>query len=368
MKFNSDFKSSVNDDFFNKINELKESKNQTNVSVKDQAKFLKKVANGGPKARKIMSKALVDNVTLSIPAQTMFGQFFEMGNFTPDRRTWYYSIEENDVDIDDDLEVYRIHRNGNSPRTELITDETYVQIQPYQITSEEYYMDKFALELGIIDEPKRLQRKASENITWKLERDTQNILTNGLYSDIDNITGINISNKISNYPKTNDIDLSEYDGVSLNTFKDIAIYAKRLGKEIEAVYAPVSVETDMWDWLDVPEQYADQGGTPPNELIPTQLREKLVTEGVPGQMFGRNFNIQSINTLNDDPVEDDIYMWVKFSGGSGHLKYLQGGNFSDEYSHEDANRIYYNLKKTLMLFQTPKQRVNYARIKIKNKQ
>lgn len=363
-----DFKSNINKEFFNQIKAKKEKKSKGNISFKDKANFLTQAAKGKSDARNVMAKALVDNVTLAIPARTMFGQFFEMGTFTPDRRTWYYSIEENDVDVDDELEVYRVHRNGNSPRTELITDETYVQIQPYQITSEEYYMDKFALELGIIEEPKRLEDKASENITWKLERDAKNVLENGLYDNIDNVAGINISNKISNYPSSNKLDLSSYGGITLNTFKDIAVYAKRLGREIEAVYAPVSVETDMWEWLDVPEQYNGQEGPPPDELIPSKLREKLVTEGVPGQMFGRNFNIQSINTLNDDPTEDAIYMWVKFGGGSGHLKYLSGGNFSDEYSHEDANRIYYNLKKTLMMFQTPKQRVNYARVKIQNKQ
>jgi hypothetical protein len=369
------FKSSVNDKFYkrlkNKGKELENNKEKIQNSknlIEEQNKFLTKLSKGDPKIRQKFTNALVENVTIAIPAQTMFGQFFEMGNFTPDRRSWYYPVEENDVDIDNEVEVYRIYRNGNAPRAEVLTDETYVQVQPYQITSKEYYMDKFALELGIIEEPTRLYNKASANIAWKLEDDAETILTNGLYDDINTINGIEISDKISNFPSSNDLDLSSYGGVTLNTFKDIAVYAKRIGQEIEAIYAPVSVETDMWDWLDVPEQYDGQDGNPPTELIPTVLREKLVTEGVPGQLFGRNFNIQSVNTLNDDATEDAIYMWIKFSGGgSGHLRYLQGGNFSDEYSHEDANRLYYNLKKTLMMFQTPKQRVNYARVKIQDK-
>lgn len=359
-----DFVSNVNKEFFEKIENKKKDKPKANYSK--QAKLLKKVAHGNRKARKVFAQALVENVTYSVPPQMMFGQFFEQGTFPPDRKNWYYTIEEDILDVDDPAEVYMIYRNGNAPRAELVAEEQYVKLHPYQITSEEYSMDKFALELGMIEQPQKLERKASENIAWKIEDDCENILGEGLYDNVDNITGINISSRVSNYPKTNKLDLSEYDGVTLNTFKDIAKYAHRLGKQIEAIYAPVSAELDMWDWLDVPEQYEGQEGNPPTELIPQQLRERIVTEGVPGQLFGRNFNLQSINTLNDDETEGDVYMWVKFTGGCGHIRYLADNNFEDVYTHEDAEKIYYNLKRTLMLFQTPRDRINYARVKIKD--
>lgn len=363
-----DFVSEVNKDFFNKIEQNK--KNKPEADYKTKANLLKKVAHGNKKARKVFAQGLVENVTYSVPAQMMFGQFFEQGTFSPDRRNWYYTIEEDILDQDDPAEVYMIHRNGNAPTAELVAEESYVKLHPYQITSEEYSMDKFALELGMIDQPERLRDKASENIAWKIEDDIQALLEKGLYDDINDITGINISDRVSSYPTSNDVnlaDLSDGDSVTLNTFKEIAIKAHRLGKEIEAIYAPVSVETDMWDWLDVPEQYEGQDGNPPTELIPAKLRERIVSEGVPGQLFGRNFNIQTINTLNDDPTKDDVYMWVKFSGSCGHIRYLASNNFEDVYTHEDAEKIYYNVKRTLMTFQTPKDRVNYMRVKIADK-
>ena len=364
------FISSENKKFFEGLKNKKQKIQKAKASLDKKANFLRKVADGDKEARKAFGEALIQNVTMAIPAQTMFGQFFKMGTFKPDRRTWYYTIDEEHIDADNPAEVYRIYRNGNAPRVELIEDETYVHIQPYQITSEEYHMDKFALELGIIEEPERLMRKASENIAWKLETDCEEILENGLYDDIGDVNGIFISDKISSFPTSNKLDLTGYDGLQLNTLRDIAVYAKQIGKQIETIYAPVSVETEMWDWLDVPEQYNDQlaEGLTPKQIVPQLIREKIVTEGVPGQLFGRNFNIQSINTLNDDATEDDVYMWVKFTGGSGHLRYLEGGHFKDEYTHEDADSIYYNLKKTLMLFQTPIDRVNYARVKVKEKE
>ena len=382
MKTEFDFRSPINDKFYKNIENkvANKSKVKANFTAEQEKNLLNKqnellrLASGGDrkfgheglKARNQVFQALTDEVTLAIPAQTMFGQFFEMGTFTPDRRTWYYSIEENNIDAGTEMQIHRIDRNGNAPKVETITDETFVTIHPYQITSDRYYMDKMALQLGIIAEPTRNKQLAAENLAWKMENDFEALLTEGLYSNIYDINGIDISSKIAKVPESNDLDLSDYDGVTLSMFKDIAIYAKRMGLQIETIYASVSTETDMWDWLDVPAQYDGQEGNAPAELIPTILREKLVTEGVPGQLFGRNFNIQSINTLNDDPTEGDVYMWIKFSGGCGHVKFLEGGYFEDTFTKEDANRIYYNIMKTLMMFQTPKQRVNYARVKIKD--
>lgn len=377
----SKFISEINEGFINQIEAKRQEKREKakNVTDADRKEFIKGMVTGSKedqiKNRIDVGRGLVEEISMDIPGQLMWGQFMQYGTFTADQSSWFYRVRNKNTSEGETPAVYTVRGNGNAPQRVMVQDNGLVFVFPERITSSEYTMDKFSLELGLNTDFSGIKEEAQDDIMWQLEDRSFALLENGLYDDITTLNGVNIGSRVKEVPGSNKLDLADQNGITLVTLKAIAKYASLMGKKIEAIYTPVSGEFDIWDWAEVPQKMETvssssyEKGNPYEGLlvIPEDVRRQIVKTGNPGQLFGRNFNITSNNTLEGDPTNDDIYIWVKLSGACGHLNFYDGSGLTNEYIKDDANNIYYTLMKNIMFFQTPEDRTNYLRVKIKNK-
>lgn len=375
----SKFISEINEGFMNEIEAKRQKRKEQakNVTAEDKKEFIKGMVTGSKEEqiqnRIDVGRGLVEEISMDLPGNLMWGQFMQYGSFTADKSSWFYKVRNKNLDEGGTPNVFTVRGNGNAPQKLMVQDNGLVFVYPERITSQEYAMDKFSLELGLNSDFSGIKEEAQDDIMWKLEDMNFALLENGLYDDITALDGVNIGRRVKEVPESNKLDLADQKGITLETLKAIAKHASMMGKQIEAIYTPVSGEFDIWDWAEVPQKIENVTSTDytkgnPYEgllVIPDDVRREIVKTGNPGQLFGRNFNITANNTLEGDPTNGDIYIWVKLSGACGHLNYYEGSGLTNEYMKEDADNIYYTLMKNIMLFQTPTDRTNYLRVRIK---
>lgn len=349
--------SSYNQDFVNKLKTERKNKiKNLNISRDDKINYLKKLADSN-KEQQIYAKGLVENANYTIEAQVFFTDFLKRDIITDDERTWYYTLDE--PLTDNESKVYEISNHGQPPREAIVMERDVVRITPYWITSPEVSMHKFSLRQGDISNEEKMRKRANKGITWDVEDDVTTLLENGLINDITSVDGIDIDDRIKTYPSSTDIDLSAEEGITINVLKSILKHFTQMGMMVETVYVPVDNLTDLWDWMSLP---ATHDYTSVDNVAPQVLVNQIIKTGTINNIFGYPVNLAPVNTLNGDKTEDPVYIWAKTNQPCGEYRVFPKLGFP--YNHEDARRIYYQINRAQAMFQTPVQRMNYARFKI----
>lgn len=342
---------------FNKgyMKSLAEERN-AKLEAKDEAKqveFLKALADDKEK-QKAYAEGLVGNVNYNIEANVFFTDFLQRGSIQADERTWYYTLDE--PLSDNEARVYEVSNHGQPPREAVVMERDVVRVTPYWITSPEVSMHKFSLRQGDITNEQKMRQRVGKAITWDVEDDAKAIVENGLTNDISSVAGIDIDSRIKTFPNSNDLDMSTQGSVNIQVLKGIFKHFAQLNKGVQTIYVPVDNLTDFWDFG---EAVSDAN------YVPEVLVNQIVNNGTISSIFGKNVNLVPINTLNGDTESDDVYIWVSTGEPAGHYRVFP--NLGSSYTHEDARRVYYSVNRAQAMFQTPNQRLNYARVKIANK-
>lgn len=322
------------------------------VSRKKKVKTLKAMADS-KSLQKSYAKKLVSKTSVGIQAQLIATEFFNMGTINVGEPL-IYTLDE----PVDRAEIMEVSVYGGTPRETIIEDADIVRVHPYQITSPEVSMSKFSLRQGDISNEQKMRKRVKDGMADETDKDSWSLLRAGLFTDITNVQGINIDDRVQEYPTSNTLDLSSQGGLTLEIFKQIAKHFDLLGRRIRNIYIPASRRSDLYDWLSIPSGYSDGSGVTADSVVPSSLHEQVIRTGQLNNIFGYPVNLVPVNTLNgtagaDDPVE----IWINTDQPAG--EYREIPKFSDTYREEDAKRIYFTMNKAVAMFQTPNNRLNY---------
>ncbi|MFW6029202.1 MAG: hypothetical protein ACOCRO_02990 [Halanaerobiales bacterium] len=341
-------------------------KNKKAVSKKQKRQYLKAIANDDyielpngkkVKAREAYAEALVENTTVGIEAQLVFTEFLNMESLSPPEDPLYYTLDQ---PLTEDGKLYEISQHGGTPREMVIQKEKdIVRITPYEITSDEESMSKWSLKQGDLTNEEAMRNRVAKAIAKKEETDSKTLLENGLFTDIDDVDGVYIEDEVEEYPTANDLDLTSEEGLTLEVFKQIAKHFDMLGKTVRNVYIPSNRRYDLWDWLSIPAGYDDGSDVDADTVIPQGLHEEVVRTGTVNNLFGYPVNLVPLNTLNGSSGSS-VYAWVATNDPAGEYRDIPA--YSSVFRDEDARRVYFTENRVLAMFQTPNQRLNYARV------
>lgn len=336
-----------------------------NKAKAKKKEFLKKMGTGSGKTRKSYADGLVENTTYGVEAQLIFADFFNRGSMEADQRTWYYTLDE--PVTDNKARVYTISNHGSAPIQDIIQSRDSVYVRPYWVTSEEVSMSKFNLRMGDISNEEKMRQRAENSLAKKTEQDAKNLLEAGLISDIDDVDGIDIDDDVYDYPTQTDIDVtSEAEGgkITMDVLKEILEHFMLLGKRVRNIYIPSTRMTDLWDWMTLPAGYDDSSGIDADNVVAPFVQEEIIRTGTINSLFGYNVNLVPVNSLRGSGGDgEDSHIWVNTNEGAGEYRTFPTP-ISSVYQHEDAQRLYYSIQRATAMFQTPRQRLNYARFEI----
>ena len=336
----------------------KKKKAKESVSKEDKRAFAKKLGNGDEKAKEAYAEKLVENATLGVMAQLIFTDFFNQDTLEVGDPK-YYTLDE---PVPQGAEIMEIAMNGGTPRRAVVQDGQLVRVTPYQVTSPEVEMNKFTLRQGNISQTEKARERIERGNAHHIDLDAKNLLEAGLVNDFEAVEGIQIEDRVKNFPKTNDIDLSSEGEITLNVIKRIAKHFDQLGRQIRNVYIPSNRREDLWDWMSIPAGYDDGSEVTADSVIPAGMHENIIRTGTLNNILGYNLNLIPLNTLNGDEDEGDVHIWVTTNQAAGEFRTIP--EFSDVHTDEDAKRLYFQENRAVAMFQTPNQKVNYARVKI----
>lgn len=343
--------SKYNEKFMKSLAEEREAKLKVK-NEQEQIDFLKALADDTEK-QKAYAEGLVGNVNYTVEANTLFTDFLQRGTIATDERQWYYTLDE--PLTDNEARVYEVSNHGQPPREAIVMEREVIRVTPYWITSPEVSMHKFNIRQGDITNEEKMRARVAKALTWDLEDDAFALIENGLIDDISAVNGIDIDSRVKTFPNSTKLDLSSEGSINIQVLKAIFKHFAQMGRQIETIYVPIDNLTDFWDF-----------GTAVSDAnyVPEVLVNQIVQNGTIQSIFGRNVNLVPINTLNGNTADGDVYIWAKTSQPCGHYRVFPSLGFP--YTHEDARRVYYSVNRAQAMFQTPDQRLNYARIKIAN--
>lgn len=355
-----------------RIENLYEEKNEQKEKVSDKKRkdFLnkmgnsKKVENGMP-AQEVYAQELVQRTTAGIEARLIATDMFDMGTMSIGDGPLYYTIDDR-VDPNQRGRVLEMVEHGGAPRETIIQNGNIVRVTPYVITSPEEEMVKFNLRQGDISNMNAMETRVEEGMAARIDDDAWKILENGLTTDLTNVDGIYIDDRIQEYPTSTDIDLSNSggtdEGLSLKTMKTVASHFDQLGIPVENVYIPANRREDLWNWLSIPAGYSDGSGITASDVVPSDIHSSVIRTGSVNNLFGYNMNLIPLNTLNGTAANGPVYIWVSTSAPAGVFREIP--EVGSTYTHEDAEKVYYQQSRGIAMFQTPNQKMNYLRVRI----
>lgn len=358
-----DFSNAMTQQNKNFVNSFK-SKSNLDDKVKEQKKeeFLNKIGNGDVNAINQYSNALVSNTNHLVESQLIFADFFNRGTMDTDQKKWFYTLDE--PVTDNEAKIFQISQHGNAPTQGVVMQGDTVFVQPYWVTSDEVSMSRFNLRMGDISNEEKMRARAAKGMRKKIESDAKTILDNGLItSGVADIAGIDIDSDVSEYPDKTVYDLSSEGAITMKVFKEILKHFMLLGKRVMNIYVPATKMTDLWDWMSMPAGYSDGSGVTADDVVPGSIQEQIVRTGTVNNLFGYPVNLIPVNTLNGNSANGDVDIWVRASEGAGEYRTFPEPISSTD-SHKDAQRVYFEESKALSMFQTPSQRLNYAKFTI----
>jgi len=326
------------------------------VSDKNRVNYLKEMADS-EELQKAYAQKLVSKTSVGIQAQLMFTEFLNMGTVDIGEPLIYT--------LDEPVKRAKITEmavHGGKPRETLINNADYVRVTPYEITSPEVSMSKFSLRQGDVSNEKKMKKRVEEGVADLTEVDSKGLLEAGLVPDFSAVDGINIDDRVHDFPSTNDLDLSAQGGLTLEVFRQITSHFDMVGRAVRNVYIPSSRRSDLWEWMSIPAGYSDSSGITADNVVPQGIHEQIVRTGTLTNLFGYPVNLVPINTLNGNAGNGDVYIWVATNQPAG--EYREIPDVSSTYRDEDARRVYFTMNKAVAMFQTPNQKLNYARVRI----
>lgn len=344
-----------------KKNKMEESE----ASTEEKVEFLEKLATD-KKVREAYAERLAEETTLGIEAQFIATDFFNIDTIEIGQ-PFYYTLDE----PVDRATITEISVHGGTPRESIVQDVDMVRVTPYKVTSPQVSMSKFNLRQGDLTHEPAMRRRCEKGIAAMIEDDSWSLLEAGLLSNVDDadsfedIDGINIDDRVMEYPTDNELDLGSEGGLTLEVFKKIADHFNRLGRQVRNIYIPSNRQSDLWDWMSIPAGYDDGSGVDADGVVPMALHEQIVRTGSVNNLFGYPVNLVPLNTLRGTANSDDgVYIWVNTGMACGEFRNIPA--VTSTYSEEDAERIYFQQTRGLALFQLPPQKLNYARVKIED--
>jgi len=337
-------------------NELDES-----VANEKKKEFLNKMGQGDMQALNKYKNQLVTNTNYLIESQLIFADFLNRGTMETDQRTWYYTLDE--PITDNKTRIHQITQQGNAPQQGIIMQGDTVFIQPYWISSEKVSMSRFNLMQGDITNEEKMRKRAAKGIAKKTNNDAKALLDNGLITDIDAVNGIDMDEDVTEYPSKTVYDLSTEGGLTMNVFKQILEHFMLLGKQVQNIYVPATRMTDLWDWMSMPAGYDDGSGVTADSVVHPEIQQQVVRTGTVNNLFGYPVNLIPVNTLNGDETEGDVEVYVQTTEGAGEYRIFPEP-VSNSDMHKDAQKVYFQENRALAMFQTPRQRLNYAKFTI----
>ena len=330
---------------------------QDKVTKQDKIEFVKSLAVND-KVKQAYAQELVENTTLGVEAQLVFADFFNRGTISPGEPL-YYTLDE---PVDGDAEITEIAMQGGEPRRAVVQGGDLVRVTPYQVTSEEVTMNKFSLKQGDISNEEKARKRIEKSNANNIDLDAKTLLGAGLTDDLPGTKGINIGDRVKNFPTANKLDLNSEGGITLNVMKKIAEHFDQVGRRVRNVYIPSNRRSDLWDWLSIPAGYDDGSGVNADTVVPQSLHERIISTGTLNNIFGYDMNMIPLNTLNGKSADGNVYIWISTTEPAGEFRNMP--QFSDVHQDEDAKRLYFTENRTVAMFQTPNQKINYLRVRI----
>jgi hypothetical protein len=332
----------------------KRKEEQGKVSKAEKKKIITSLASN-KKIQTAYAAKVANKTSVGIEGQLVFTDFFNMGTIGLDEPLIYTLDEPVEEAV-----INEISTHGGNPRETVINNTDYVQVSPYEISSPTRSMSKFSLRQGDISTEEKMLRGIEKGLAKRLDKDAKAILEAGITNNLAGIKGINVDPDVYDFPASNVLDFTAEGKVTLNVLKGIAAYMSVLGKKIRNVYIPATRRTDVWDFLSLPAGYSDGSGVTADSVVPQSLHEQVIRTGTLSNVFGYNMNLIPVNTLNGDPANGEVALWVSTTEAAG--EYREIPKVTDTFVEEDKKRLYYTLNKGVAMFQTPNQRLNYAKV------
>ena len=334
----------------------KRKEEKASVTREDKVKTLKAMADSEKLQNKFASK-VADKTSVGIEGQLVFTDFLNMGTINVGEPLIYTLNEPVER-----ASIMEMSMQGGTPRESIIQNADYVRVNPYLVSSPKVSMAKFSLRQGDITAEEKAMQRLQKAVTRMMDTDAKNLLDAGLVSDFGAVNGINIDDNVTEFPASNELNLSSEGGITLNVLKAIARHYNLLGKRIRNVYVPATRLTDLWDFMSLPAGYDDGSGVTADNVLPQAMHEQVIRTGTLKNIFGYDMNLIPVNTLNGDAENGEVNMWVSTYESAG--EYREIPQFTDTYNHQDAKRLYFTLNKAIAMFQTPNQKLNYLKVRI----
>jgi len=326
------------------------------ASREDKVKTLKAMADDKDLQTQFASK-IADKTSVGIEGQLIFSDFLNMGTIDTGEPL-IYTLDE----PVDRASINEISMQGGRPRESIVQNADYVRVNPYLVSSPEVSMSKFSLRQGDISAKDKALKRLEKAEAKMMDEDAKSLLDGGITTDFAGVDGIHIDDNVTEFPAGNNKDMSAQGGITMDILKEIARHSNLIGKRIRNVYVPSTRLTDVWDFMSLPAGYDDGSGVDADTVVPQAMHEQIVRTGTLKNIFGYDMNLIPVNTLNGDPNNGDVNIWVSTTEPAG--EYREIPKFTNTYNDEDAKRLYFTLNKAIAMFQTPNQRLNYMKIQI----
>jgi len=273
----------------------------------------KEIATGDFERRKEIASARLDRIRINILENLIgldFFQIIDLGNNEQPQLV----IEKDQI-----WQVTQIGEHGGNPVSQFINGDTIIMFTPYIISSDlAIYPIRSALLGDFVGVGDRVNARVALDVKRKMDIDFLNLIDANFEATFANPANIyQLDPRIKNYPTGNYLNLSSEGKLNLNVFAAIFQHFANFGEEgpkVRNIYIPTDAISDIWKIPSIVAGFNLGGAVQdPVLTVDPQTRKQIIDQGTINNLFGNEFRLRPINTLNSGELlvsTDRPFGWV----------------------------------------------------------
>ena len=339
--------------------------------------LLKKGAgeSGDWNAKKEFAKARTQRININVLDDIKALQFFE-----------YITLQDNEVpvvitEVDWPVDAWIVSGYGHTPQRLFINRDSVDWFKIKWYKTDRYFYPVRSAQSGDLNLQSRLMRRAEHDLACIIDGDMWTLLVAGIGAFTAGTT-YQLDPRIiaALYPTTNYIQSTAQGSLTKVVFMDLFDHVNRLagGRRVVNIKVRTDAPRDIWAWVSVVSGWNSNAaqGTPtsPQQTVSPQTQRDIEQSGTLTQLFGYNFNIETVNDIPQTAVDTQVgnagaagrYLFASMNEPAGKYYEKPGQATEVLYTEKECdimgkeNSEGFYIKKALTMIMPDPMRLNYV--------
>ena len=339
--------------------------------------LLKKGAgeSGDWNAKKEFARARTQRININVLDDIKALQFFE-----------YITLQDNEVpvvitEVDWPVDAWIVSGYGHTPQRLFINRDSVDWFKIKWYKTDRYFYPVRSAQSGDLNLQSRLMRRAEHDLACIIDGDMWTLLVAGIGAFTAGTT-YQLDPRIiaALYPTTNYIQSTAQGSLTKVVFMDLFDHVNRLagGRRVVNIKVRTDAPRDIWAWVSVVSGWNSNAaqGTPtsPQQTVSPQTQRDIEQSGTLTQLFGYNFNIETVNDIPQTAVDTQVgnagaagrYLFASMNEPAGKYYEKPGQATEVLYTEKECdimgkeNSEGFYIKKALTMIMPDPMRLNYV--------